>query len=252
MRNAPARTARGGRPADPRGGAPPRPRAGRRHRGQRRPDLAQALAGRKLTNAIVGILHGLAATSVSPSSAISRPRRTSPEPPTPRSSGRSRSRERRARERRLGQSLEELMELKERLHHQAFHDALTGLPNRALFVERVAAALDRARSRRPSTGRPSSCSISTTSRSSTTPGGTPPGTTCWSGSPTVYGTRSGPSTRPRGWGVTSSASSSRTGRPKPARSPPSASRSASRSRSRSTIIPSLPARASASPSPSAV
>ena len=47
---------------------------------------------------------------------------------------------------RLGQSLEELMELKERLHHQAFHDALTGLPNRVLFVERVAAACDRARS----------------------------------------------------------------------------------------------------------
>ena len=46
---------------------------------------------------------------------------------------------------RLGQSLEELMALKERLHHQAFHDALTGLPNRVLFVELVAAALDRAR-----------------------------------------------------------------------------------------------------------
>jgi len=46
---------------------------------------------------------------------------------------------------RLGQSLEELMELKERLHHQAFHDALTGLPNRVLFVERVASAYDRAR-----------------------------------------------------------------------------------------------------------
>ena len=46
---------------------------------------------------------------------------------------------------RLGQSLQELMALKERLHHQAFHDALTGLPNRVLFVERVAAALDRAR-----------------------------------------------------------------------------------------------------------
>ena len=47
---------------------------------------------------------------------------------------------------RLGRSLEELTELKERLHHQAFHDALTGLPNRVLFAERVAAALDRARS----------------------------------------------------------------------------------------------------------
>ena len=46
---------------------------------------------------------------------------------------------------RLGRSLEELTELKERLHHQAFYDALTGLPNRVLFVERVAAALDRSR-----------------------------------------------------------------------------------------------------------
>jgi len=45
----------------------------------------------------------------------------------------------------LGRSLEELTEMKERLHHQAFHDALTGLPNRVLFSERVAAALDRSR-----------------------------------------------------------------------------------------------------------
>ncbi len=44
---------------------------------------------------------------------------------------------------RLGQSLDDLLELKERLQHQAFHDALTGLPNRVLFGERVAAALDR-------------------------------------------------------------------------------------------------------------
>jgi diguanylate cyclase (GGDEF)-like protein len=46
----------------------------------------------------------------------------------------------------LGQSLAELTEMKERLHHQAFHDALTGLPNRVLFSESVAAALDRSRS----------------------------------------------------------------------------------------------------------
>ena len=46
----------------------------------------------------------------------------------------------------LGRSLADLTEMKERLHHQAFHDALTGLPNRVLFSERVAAALDRSRS----------------------------------------------------------------------------------------------------------
>ncbi len=31
-------------------------------------------------------------------------------------------------------------ELEERLHHQAFHDSLTGLPNRAMFMERVRVA----------------------------------------------------------------------------------------------------------------
>jgi GAF domain-containing protein len=43
---------------------------------------------------------------------------------------------------RLGQSLEQLSELKEQLRHQAFHDALTGLPNRVLFTESVARALE--------------------------------------------------------------------------------------------------------------
>src|SRR6476619_2857471 len=42
---------------------------------------------------------------------------------------------------RLEQSLAQLTELKEELKHQAYHDALTGLPNRVLFTERVAAAL---------------------------------------------------------------------------------------------------------------
>ena len=44
---------------------------------------------------------------------------------------------------RLEQSIAELTMLKEQLHHQAYHDSLTGLPNRALFTERVAAALER-------------------------------------------------------------------------------------------------------------
>ena len=42
---------------------------------------------------------------------------------------------------RLEESLSELEELKEQLHHQAYHDALTGLPNRRLFAEHVARAL---------------------------------------------------------------------------------------------------------------
>jgi diguanylate cyclase (GGDEF)-like protein len=42
---------------------------------------------------------------------------------------------------RLERSLAELTDLKEHLRHQAFHDVLTGLPNRALFIERVEAAL---------------------------------------------------------------------------------------------------------------
>ncbi len=44
---------------------------------------------------------------------------------------------------RLERSLAEVTDLKERLHHQAFHDILTGLPNRALLTERVEAAVAR-------------------------------------------------------------------------------------------------------------
>ena len=44
---------------------------------------------------------------------------------------------------RLERSLAEVTDLKERLRHQAFHDILTGLPNRALFTERVEAAVAR-------------------------------------------------------------------------------------------------------------
>jgi len=42
---------------------------------------------------------------------------------------------------RLEASLTELTELKDQLRHQAFHDALTGLPNRMLFADRVGRSL---------------------------------------------------------------------------------------------------------------
>ena len=70
----------------------------------------------------------------------------------------------------LEQSLHELSRLKEELRHQAFHDSLTGLPNRPAFVEEV-----ERRARRDATRatrrRSSSSSTSTTSRSSTTRSG---------------------------------------------------------------------------------
>jgi diguanylate cyclase (GGDEF)-like protein len=43
----------------------------------------------------------------------------------------------------LGRSLVQLAELKDQLRHQAYHDVLTGLGNRALFLERLGEALDR-------------------------------------------------------------------------------------------------------------
>jgi diguanylate cyclase (GGDEF)-like protein len=42
---------------------------------------------------------------------------------------------------RLEQSVSDLEDLREQLHRQAYHDALTGLPNRAYFTERVASAV---------------------------------------------------------------------------------------------------------------
>ena len=43
----------------------------------------------------------------------------------------------------LGRSLAQLAEVKEQLRHQAYHDVLTGLGNRALFLERLSASLER-------------------------------------------------------------------------------------------------------------
>jgi len=45
---------------------------------------------------------------------------------------------------RLEQSLAQVTELQEQLRHQAYHDTLTGLPNRALFTTRVTEAVESA------------------------------------------------------------------------------------------------------------
>jgi diguanylate cyclase (GGDEF)-like protein len=50
---------------------------------------------------------------------------------------------------RLEQSVSDLEELREQLHRQAYHDALTGLPNRAYFTERVASAIAKQGDRPP-------------------------------------------------------------------------------------------------------
>ena len=66
----------------------------------------------------------------------------------------------------LEQSLHELSRLKEELRHQAFHDSLTGLPNRPAFVDEV--ELRDVPWRRRTSHRSSRSSTSMTSRSSTT------------------------------------------------------------------------------------
>jgi diguanylate cyclase (GGDEF)-like protein len=49
----------------------------------------------------------------------------------------------------LEQSLAELSRLKEQLRHQAYHDPLTGLPNRTLFLESVGERIDLAATQMP-------------------------------------------------------------------------------------------------------
>ena len=65
----------------------------------------------------------------------------------------------------------------EQLAHQAFHDPVTRLANRALFADRVAARAARGPARRAAAS-PSCSSTSTTSRRSTTASATPPATRC--------------------------------------------------------------------------
>ncbi len=47
----------------------------------------------------------------------------------------------------IGRDISDRVDLEERLRHQAFHDPLTGLPNRALFMDRLTQALSRAERR---------------------------------------------------------------------------------------------------------
>ena len=82
---------------------------------------------------------------------------------------------------RLEQAVLQLRELQEQLHHQAYHDPLTDLANRTLFIDRVKEALA---SRTPARSRCCS-STSTTSRPSTTRSATPSATSCWSRSPSA-------------------------------------------------------------------
>ena len=72
----------------------------------------------------------------------------------------------------------EIKEAAAALAHRANHDSLTGLPNRALFVDRLEQALRRAR--RSADWLAWCSSTSTTSRSSTTPLATRPAISCWS------------------------------------------------------------------------
>ena len=73
---------------------------------------------------------------------------------------------------RLEQAVNKLQSLQDQLHHQAYHDPLTDLPNRTLFMERVrASSADERRS-------PSCSSTSTTSRPSTTRSATTSATRC--------------------------------------------------------------------------
>jgi hypothetical protein len=78
-----------------------------------------------------------------------------------------------------------------RISHMARHDALTGMPNRLFFHERLTHLLRPAQHRRPATGdgagaprrrpaaaSPCSGSTSTASRTSTIRWGTPPATPC--------------------------------------------------------------------------
>ena len=89
------------------------------------------------------------------------------------------------------------------LEHQALHDPLTGLPNRALFLDRLQHALARA-TRAGLQPRRLLLSTSTTSRTSTTASATTPATSCWSRCRRGCARGCAPATRSRASAATSS------------------------------------------------
>ena len=96
-------------------------------------------------------------------------------------------------------AVEERERTAQRLAHERLHDALTGLPNRALFIDRSEHALSRAtpvRHRRS----PSSSSTSTTSSGSTTHSATPRVTNCSRSSRSALAMRSDPRRSPSRFG----------------------------------------------------
>ena len=124
---------------------------------------------------------------------------------------------------RLEHSLAEVTQLKEQLRHQAYHDALTSLPNRPQPARGGGGG---ARARRPGR-RLSSTSTSTASRRSTTRGVTAPATSSSPSSPSAWQGRSARRISPPGSAATSSRCSSAT----PTRRRPSPSRVACWTRS---------------------
>ena len=109
---------------------------------------------------------------------------------------------------RLEQAVIKLRALQEQLHHQAYHDPLTGLPNRLAVhgARRETSSPERGDARR-------CCSSTwTTSRSSTTRSGTPSATRCSSPSPAGCATPCGRRTSSPASAATSSRSCCRTSR----------------------------------------